>query len=129
MWIMMPNEFLSIVKKKPTDTFLTVRARVKADLFHFKEKYCPSLEIGPDNAGTDYPYRGTGTPEAIAAGVAKAIQEITYSNFKNQTTVESGHARHDAHAKIWSVMYSLEDQIEMEKNGKEMFKKKGNFFQ
>ena len=110
MWIAHPDGFFSIVRK-PGDTQLTVRARVRADLERLRERWLP--ELGPTRVGegTDYPYRAAVDPDDFGRAVAKMGETIDYSNFKGAVSRRQGSARAHAYGKVWSALYGLESKL------------------
>jgi len=107
MWIFTPIGFFSAVRK-PGDTDLTIRARVRTDLDALRGEYLPELGPTIDHAGSDYPYRARVAPEAWGRALATMGERIAYSNFKDQVAHAQGHARAKAYGRVWSVLYELE---------------------
>jgi len=107
MWIFTTVGFFSVVQK-PNETFLTVRARVAADLDRLREKYMPELSETTSRGGTDYPCRATIGHEDFARGVTKLARDIHYSNFKNEDQSKMGNKREQVYSKVWSVLKQLE---------------------
>ena len=102
MWIALNNSFLSIVRKQPRDTFLTVRARVEGDI----ERVFPNAKVQV-GGGTDYKFRARVGQKIVADAIAKQITGINYSNFKNSVMEDD---RHDAYFGIWRAMMSMQDR-------------------
>jgi hypothetical protein len=100
MWICLSDSFLSIVRKHPADTFLTVRARVKGDI----ERVFPNAEV-QEGGGTDYPFRARITYEVVALAIADEIRAIDYGNFKDSVQEDD---RHHAYFGVWRALFSLQ---------------------
>lgn len=107
MWIFTPIGFFSAVRK-PRDTDLTIRARVRTDLDALRAEFLPELGPTIDHAGTDYPYRACVAPAAWGRALAVMGERIDYSNFKDEVAHAQGHARAQAYGKVWSALYDLE---------------------
>jgi hypothetical protein len=56
MWLFTTIGFFSVVQKKRSDKFLTVRARVASDLDNLRRHYMQNLSPTITGGGTDYPY-------------------------------------------------------------------------
>ena len=108
MWLFTPFGFFSVVRRNPRDTFLTVRARVEADLDRLRETYMP--ELGPTlrHLGTDYPVRARIGYEDFARGLAAIVHDIDYSNFKNEVNRKMGPKRANIYHKAWADLLELE---------------------
>ena len=109
MWLFTRLGFFSIVEK-PEDRGedrLTVRARVRADLAALRGRYLP--ELGPvSDRGGDYRYHAKAPRRAVARALAAAAADIDYANFKNEVARAQGPVRHDLYARVWDVMYELQ---------------------
>jgi hypothetical protein len=90
---------------------LQVRARVSKDLDNLRAKYIPELTATIQIPGRDYPYRGFATHEQVALGMARAVFDITYSNFKNEVMIEQGAERENLYHDVWNVMYNAESKL------------------
>lgn len=134
MWLMVPGGFVSIVQKasdRVNDT-LTVRARDKVSLANFVSAardlpYREVLEGIKLDIATDYPFRAVLTREEVEIGVMVMVQEIVYSNFKNQ----AHHARPDKDDKytsflssVWTSGLKLEPEEALEELSKRWAKSK-----
>ena len=110
MWIAHPDGFFSVVRK-PGDSQLTVRSRVRVDLERLREQWLP--ELGPTRAGegSDYPYRASVDAAAFGRGLATMGAAIDYDNFKNEVKRRQGSARAGAYGKVWSVLHGLEATV------------------
>jgi hypothetical protein len=107
MWLFTNIGFFSVVQK-PNTTFLTLRARVAADLDNLRQKFMPGLSATATQGGTDYPYRATLTHAEFAAGLAKMGQDIHYGNFKNEVARQMGPERSHVYHKVWEDLLELE---------------------
>lgn len=110
MWLFTTIGFFSAVQKPGTD-FLTIRARVKADLDNLRERYLPELSSCIDHAGTDYPWRATATHPQFAAALVKIACDVQYTNFKDEVAKQQGKARAHRYHKVWSALYDMEDEL------------------
>lgn len=110
MWIAHPDGFFSVVRK-PGESRLTVRARVRADLERLRENWLP--ELGPirSGEGTDYPYRAAVDAADFGRALASLGERIDYSNFKSEVSRRQGSARAHAYSKVWSALYGLESKL------------------
>ncbi len=109
MWLFTTIGFFSVVQK-PDEGYLTVRARVAADLERLRGTYMPELSATVAGAGTDYPYRATISHEAYAHGLAKMAQDIHYDNFKDAVAQALGAEREGIYAQVWANMLQLRDK-------------------
>lgn len=100
MWICLPNAFLSVVSKDCAPDQLLVRARVAGHI----EAVFPDADVNQSMA-TDYRYRAVVSRDLVAAALASQVYGMDYSNFKNEVR---DRRLHDAFARIWSVMASLQ---------------------
>ena len=107
MWILTTVGFFSVVRKRG-DELLTVRARVRTDLDALRERWLPELGPTKSNAGTDYRYRATVAPQALAGAMQRMALAIDYSNFKNEVASTQGKERAHAYHEVWSALLRLE---------------------
>lgn len=98
--------FFSVVHKSG-ETDLTVRARVRSDLEALEKEYLPSLGPITAGGGTDYPYRARVAPEALAAAIARMVEDIGYANFKDTVAARQGSERAHIYGEIWSALRKL----------------------
>lgn len=108
MWLITNIGFFSVVQKHVEDDVLTIRARVREDLDRLRETYLPSLTPTVTGAGADYKYRATVQHVEFGQAVAKMIDDIDYSNFKNEVTRTQGHRRAKVYHGVWDVLYELQ---------------------
>ena len=106
MWLLTSVGFFGIVRK-PGDDDLTVRARSRGDLEALSREYLPSMSPVIEGAGTDYPYRARAVPSDLAAAVARMVDDINYSNFKNAVAEHQGIARAHIYGEVWGVLLRL----------------------
>ena len=92
MWLMTPAGFFSIVQKRG-ETDLTVRARVRGDLEALEKEYLPSLGPILTGAGTDYPYRAHVDGNTLGAAIARMVENVDYTNFKDTVAARQGPGR------------------------------------
>lgn len=111
MWLMTPVGFFSIVRKRG-ETDLTVRARVRGDLEDLEKEYLPSLGPIVAGGGTDYPYRAHVDPNALATAIARMVEEIDYSNFKDTVAAGQGFERAHVYGEVWSALRKLTPKTE-----------------
>lgn len=100
MWIMTNKAFLSVVDKSTVKGCLLVRARRQQ---HLKAVF-PNATIR-ESFGTDYRYRADIPRHEVAEVIARQIERINYSNFK-----DSVHDKkyHDALMGVWHEMAELQ---------------------
>lgn len=112
MWLITPVGFFSVVRK-PTDIkdkTLTVRARVRSDLEALKAQYLPELESIQESKVNDYRYRAVAPQSAIAATMARLIEDVDYANFKDEVKKRQGADRAHLYHDVWDVLYRLQRQ-------------------
>ena len=107
MWLITNFGFFSVVRKTADGGHLTVRARVRDDLDRLRQTYLPTLSTTIHGGGTDYPYRASAPASAVAAAFTKAIQDIDYSNFKNEATAKLGAARGKVYGHVLAALFDL----------------------
>lgn len=110
MWLITPVGFFSVVRK-PTDIqaqTLTVRARARSDLEALKAEYLPELGPIQESKVNDYRFRSVAPQAAVAQGMARLVQELNYSNFKDEVAKRQGHDRAYLYHDVWSTLYRLQ---------------------
>lgn len=107
MWLFTNIGFFSAVQKPGTD-YLTVRARVGADLDALRAKYLPQLSATEAKGGTDYPWRATVSHADFAEALSKIAMDLHYDNFKNEVAHTQGKSRASRYGKVWSALYNME---------------------
>lgn len=111
MWLITPIGFFSIVQKpsdKATDR-LTIRARVKSDLDALRQLYIPSLGEIQESDTNDYRFRAVASRSDVAEAMTKLIDDLDYSNFKNEVAKTQGYDRADLYHDVWSTLYRLQE--------------------
>lgn len=109
MWLFTNFGFFSVVQK-PGTPFLTVRARVKADLERLRERYLHELGPTEGKKGTDYPWRATVPHASLAAAIGKIVMDCHYANFKDEVKVKQGNERAHRYAKVWDALYGMAEE-------------------
>lgn len=102
MWIVLNNSFLSIVKKRNSETELLVRARVKTDIHNV----FPEAEVFEDTSA-DYRYRSYINRDIVAKAISDHISLIDYDNFKNSVS-KNDKKRSAAYMNVWAALYQLQ---------------------
>ena len=111
MWLLTPFGFFRIVQK-PGDASpgtLTVRARVREDLEALRLRHLPGLGVIRESRSNDYRFRAQAPRSEVSAAMAALVDDLTYSNFKNQVGKEQGPARAHLYHDVWSVLYRLQE--------------------
>jgi len=111
MWVMTPDGFFSIVRKRG-ETDLTVRARVRGDLEALEKEYLPSLGPIIVGGGTDYAYRARVDSTSLASAIARMVEDVDYSNFKDTVAARQGFERAHVYGEIWSALRKLTPEPE-----------------
>jgi hypothetical protein len=112
MWLITKFGFFSVVEK-PSDQgegSLTIRARSKKDLENLKKNYLPEMSEIETSDNTDYKYRATAPREYIAEAFMQAIQDIHYSNFKDEVKKKQGHGRASVYGWVWDSLYTIQTE-------------------
>ncbi len=110
MWLITPVGFFSVVRK-PTDikaNTLTVRARVRSDLEALKTSYLPELGPIQESSTNDYRFRAVVCQAAVAQAMARLVQELDYSNFKDEVARRQGSERAHLYHDVWSTLNRLQ---------------------
>lgn len=100
MWLCFNRSFLSIVEKDCHPHELLVRARRPGDI----ERIFPKAKV-TESTNTDYRYRAKVPRAAIADALAKEVERISYSNFKDSVADKP---LHDAYMGVWTVMSRMQ---------------------
>jgi hypothetical protein len=107
MWIFTTFGFFSVVQKKPSDEFLTVRARDPEDLDRLRQ-HLP--ELGPTRLeGGDYCCRARVPRAAFATGLAMIAAEINYDNFKEAVHESMGSQRARIYHDVWAAAHQIQE--------------------
>jgi hypothetical protein len=107
MWIYTPTGFISAVAKSKNSADLTVRARDRKSLDGLADHSGAKVQLG---GGTDYPYRVVVSRELFKHWMTTQIDQLDYSNFKNEASRVSGYDYAHVLGAVWTVNLELEDQ-------------------
>jgi hypothetical protein len=99
--------YFSAVERDGHPDQLVVRARDGDDLLRLRKLYLPELGEILNLEGTDYPVRAHTTKKAFSAALAKAVEEITFANFKAETERTLGKTRAAIYGEVWRVLLRL----------------------
>lgn len=109
MWVFFAKAgFFSVVQPVDSTGYLVVRARVRDDLVRLRRLYVPRLGKIVLTPTRDYGFRAQVTRAEFAAGLAKAVSEIDFSNFKNEVATQLGKDRAHVYAQVWSALLVLQ---------------------
>ena len=100
MWFCFNDGFISAVQHRDEPDMLVVRARRRDILGNLFPEH--KVIVG---GSTDYNYRVFIGKEDFSAVVAKRIQAIDYSNFKNSVEDDDLHA---LYADFWQLHYAYQ---------------------
>jgi len=103
MWIYTTDGFYSVVEDRNDPDCLWVRARVEGDL----ERLWPDADV-LETPDADYRFRAALSRQEVAAGIAKSILEIDYSNYKDNIT---DRRRSHFYMRVWSVMAEMQEML------------------
>jgi hypothetical protein len=112
MRLIKPVGFFSVVRK-PTDIknkTLTVRARVRSDLEALKAQYLPELGSVQESKVNGYRFRAVAPQAAVAAAMARLIENLDYANFKDEVKKHQGADRVHVYHEVWDILYRLQRQ-------------------
>ena len=119
MWLLTPYGFFSVVEKlgDAAGGVLTLRARVRSDLDALRAAVLP--ELGPTEEGknTDYRFRARAPRAAVAAAMARLVETLDYSNFKNAVADRQGAKRAKLCHDVWDVLYQMQGNPDYEAPG------------
>lgn len=108
MWVFVARAgYFSAVERDGHSDQLVVRARDREDLVRLRKLYLPELGEILDLEGTDYPVRAYTTKRAFSAALAKAVEDITFSNFKAESERTLGKTRASIYGEVWRVLLRL----------------------
>ncbi len=121
-----------------------VRAREKAYLDTFRERYCPQLARSRHCPDHDYPWRAFVTRLHMAEAVARMTLDIDYSKFKPTTESARGlkdrnlaRRLHNCYTEMWGTqlhygdgtsMYDWKKKSSPWHGGKDICKREGHYF-
>jgi 8-oxo-dGTP diphosphatase len=106
MWLLTTVGFYSVVRK-PGDTVLTIRARVRSDLEALGAEYLPTLGVIESGGGTDYPYRARVHSRDLASALTRIVEDIDDANFKDSVATRQGLERAHVYGDVWSALREL----------------------
>lgn len=112
MWLITTIGFFSVVQKPgdvAADT-LTVRARVRGDLEALRERFLPGLGAIQESKTNDYRFRAVAPRAEVAAAMVSLVNQLDYSNFKNEVAKVQGSARAHLYHDVWDVLYRLQSE-------------------
>jgi hypothetical protein len=109
MWLFTTFGFFSIVRKPGTEV-LTVRSRTRGDLIRLRRHFLPQLSEPLEHAGTDYRWRAVCSHDDFAQGMPRIIDQIQYSNFKDEVAAWLGPQRADRYAHVWGQLLEMKDE-------------------
>lgn len=100
MWIMLYDCFFSIVSKDCGPDELMVRTRRPGDIEKVFKGYTAT-----EYTQSDYHYRCAIPKSVVKEAIMTEIEDIDYSNFKNQV---KDHELHNAYLSVWTTMARLQ---------------------
>ena len=106
MWTFTTKGFLSIVQHDSMHEHFQVKARVATPL----EELWPGHEIQKID-WADYRFRITIRKDEVIPVLAKEIESILYTSFKNECEWDADY--HRALVSIWNTMYRFQSEREM----------------
>lgn len=110
-WTMQPDHFRSTIASDRDPDAVLVRFRHRDHLDVFVKKL---VELGfPEPkllafGWSDYAFRCVVPREQYKALVVAEVDDITYTNHKDETTKRAGKPLHDAYMAVWSVMNKVQ---------------------
>lgn len=112
MWLITPVGFFSVVQKSSDvgSNTLTVRARVRSDLEALRDKFLPGMGEIAESKSNDYRFRAVAPKAEVALAMATMVNDLDYSNFKNQVAKVQGAARAHLYHDVWDVLYRLQSE-------------------
>ncbi len=105
MWTFTTKGFLSIVQHDSMHEHFQVKARVATPL----EELWPGHEIQKID-WADYRFRITIRKDEVIPVLAKEIESILYTSFKNEC--EEDDSYHHALVRVWSTMFNYQSESE-----------------
>jgi hypothetical protein len=102
MWLFLIDGFYSVVQDKDDTNTLLVRARNEDDAIRMADRlgHLP-IEYSTTH---DYAYR-IRVPRAQFSGLMEEeVQDIAYTNFKNEVHEQRGFARSMIYSRVWAFM-------------------------
>jgi len=111
MWLFIPEGFYSIVTAEEFGHPLQVRARREEDLDRLRESYFPKLGPSIALAGRDYPWRAFTTRDDLSECLSRIVENLDYSNFKNEVARRHSHGRAHIYGDVWSACRQIETRV------------------
>ena len=108
MWVITTRGFFSVAADDDNPGMVLVRARARGDLDSLAE-IIPSVEPWHDPAA-DYAWRARVARSEWGYALGVMAGEIDYRNFKNAVAARQGKPRAGVYAKVWSVLYELQNR-------------------
>jgi hypothetical protein len=105
MWVFTETGFVSAVTHYAKPGTIVVRGRDYESLLPIAEFAEEVIQHTPNN---DYPIRVEVKREVFASWVAKSVQDMTYTNYKNQMYGTRGPDFTHALTDVWSDMHQVE---------------------
>jgi hypothetical protein len=102
MWLCLNDAFLSIVKKDCPKDSLLVRARRPGDI---EKVFGRNVKV-TRSTDSDYLYRTIVPIEEVKTALERAVEDISYENFKDSV---KDHALHLAYMRVWNAMSELQN--------------------
>lgn len=106
MWVFLNNSFFSVVEHKNDPHTLVVRARVPGDL----ERAFGNDIVVIDSEGTDYKFRTYLTRDEVSQAIAKHVDQINYTNFKDSIKYEDKDRKH-FYTGVWVSMMRWQKKL------------------
>ena len=108
MWIFTTIGFFSVVEDPEHPNTLKIRARAREDLEALRDRYLPDLEI-VESSNTDYRFRAFVHRDEWEHAARSLAADIDYPNFKSAVAKRQGHSRAGRYARVWQIMYALQE--------------------
>lgn len=103
MWVFTTDGFFSAVVHRADPEVVIVRARVKHDLIHFRQKIRDNDLVISTDWEADYPFRVVCPRSKWVHYLHVVAETMDYDNFKNANRDRSS-VYHD----VWAVLHDLE---------------------
>lgn len=83
---------------------------MRSDLEALKAQYLPGLGPIQESKVNAYRYRAMAPQAAVAAAMARLIEDLNYANFKDEVKKRQGADRAHLYHDVWDVLYGLQRQ-------------------
>lgn len=110
MWLMTNFGFFSVVDKSGEGR-LTVRSRTRGDLDRLRAHYLPELGPSVAHAGSDYPWRALVDRQPLAEAMMRIVEDVDYSNFKDEVAKTLGKDRAHRYGDVWSALFGMHEDL------------------